>query len=107
LRGLLYVETNGKQYKIAISSLYPQLIFDLSDLFSIANGFYKIHKNPVNISLSSLDYVHLEHRSRFAYKKQGPCYRPFSIFVNWLVILSLCKFLFCNLTFSDFITMLF
>ena len=39
-------------------SLSPQYIFDLSDLFPIAYGFYEIHENHVNKSLAKLKFVH-------------------------------------------------
>ncbi|MGB5844939.1 MAG: hypothetical protein WBG94_10875, partial [Anaerolineales bacterium] len=38
------IDSHRKQQKIAKTQLPTQLVFDLSNLFPIANGFYKIHK---------------------------------------------------------------
>jgi hypothetical protein len=52
------VYPHHEQQQIAKSFLPAEQVFDLSDLFPITDGFDIIHKNPVNISLTWLDYVH-------------------------------------------------
>lgn len=73
------INSHNKHQKVTESMLPSQLIFDLSDLFSIPNWFNKILTFPVNISLVILGFVYYEHNNKFGDKKQGPISRSLLI----------------------------
>jgi hypothetical protein len=52
------IDAYHKQQQVSIPFFSPQQVFDLGDLFSVADWFYEIHKYLVNTNLVSLNFVH-------------------------------------------------